>query len=76
MNDLHSCELERYRMNAPIEYDELSKMFSQNQILRFQAIHDSYLKSGKVNPFILMKLNLSLVRSTNSDYKLNSSKTT
>ncbi|CDW87601.1 UNKNOWN [Stylonychia lemnae] len=58
MHDINTLELERYRMNCPIEYEELLQQFGQQTLLRFQAIHDSYLKQGKTREMYMQRLQL------------------
>eukprot|EP00347_Sterkiella_histriomuscorum_P002541 403367752 len=47
MHDINTLEMERFRMNEPITYEDLLNQYGQQIILRFQAVHDSYLKQGK-----------------------------
>ena len=58
MQELNLVELERLRMSAPISYDELIERHDQQIILRFQAIHESYLKQGKTREKYMERLAL------------------
>lgn len=58
MNELHNLEKDRIHMKAPIQWQEISEIYTQDILSRFQAVHEQYIGGGKTREKYMQRIDI------------------